>query len=191
MKKILFFLMAFVCFGTLASQAQSTDEAASPDEIAVEMDASKTRMAKIAKLLEKRPKTTNLKAIDDFTDQVWIAAASCQETAKKFENLYTRQVSEPDTDGITTVEVTKPSLQDWIDLLALLTNQAVQITSMAPAAAAMPTALTEIRNPMQIKSAKNAIKDTGELFKLIGEENVAEVKAVKGIIELLKSNKNI
>lgn len=184
MKKCIFLLMSFICFGVLAGYAQDEDATTVLDE-------SKTRTAKMEKLLKKQPKETKLPTVDSFTAQVWTAAAACQETAIKFENLYTREVSEPDADGVTSVEVTKPSLQDWMDLLGSLTNQAAQIATMAPAAASLPLAITEIRNPLQIKSAKNAIKDTGELFKLIGQENAAEVKAVKNIIEMKKSAKNL
>lgn len=191
MKRLVFLFVAFFALGFANCFADEVEAAGSPEEISNEINESKERAAKIQTLLDKRPKECGLPSIDTFTDQVYAAAASCMSTAVTLENLYTRQVSEPDADGVTSVEITKPKLEDWLNLLADLTSQTVNLTAMAPAAAGMVGALGEIKNPLQIGKAKKSIQSTGDLFKLIGQENVAQVKAVKGIISLLKSNKNL
>lgn len=191
MKRLFSLFVVLFALGFANCYADEVEAAGSPDEIAQEINESKDRAAQIQKLIDNRPKSCGLPSIDTFTDQVYAAAASCMSTAVTLENLYTRQVSEPDADGVTSVEISKPKLDDWMQLLADLGNQTVNLTAMAPAAAGMAGALGEIKNPMQIGKAKKAIKSTGDLFKLIGQENVAQVKAVKGIISILKSNKNL
>lgn len=184
MKKILLMLVAVIGFGCFASYAQS-------EEIAVEMKESKTRIEKLNELLNKKPKQCGAASIDSFTDQVLAAGLACSASAEKLENLYTRQISEPDADGVTEVSVTKPKLEDWVELGADLTAQTALIANISNAATQATNALTEIKNPMQIGKAKKTLSYSKDLFALIGQENAAEVKAVKQIIDILKSNGNL
>lgn len=192
MKKILYLLLLFVASGFNTSwAAEPAGETVDAEGVSVLMKENKTHMEQVAEAIKKRPKACGVASVDNFADQVFAAGAAFQQTAETLENLYTRQVSTNEETGVTSVETTKPKLEDWMNLLAKLTTQTTELAGMTATAAALPTALTQIKNPLQIGKAKKVIGSTGDLFKLIGTGTKDQVKAVNSIISILKSNGNL
>ncbi len=192
MKKL--FMMAIALFMAANVAVIADDAEMTPEQVAAEMSNSAKRMKKINELAEKlqKSKDTGVPALDEMKASALTAALTTAANAEKMENMYKRTVSEPDADGVTEVNVTKPTVNDWLELGAGVTAQLTTIAGLAASSANLVGAVTQvISNPLKAKGALTQAKQVGEIVKLMGEETGAEAKAIKTMVQICKSNNNL
>lgn len=191
MKKIL--MMAVAMFVTCAMNAQVKDQ----------IQQSKDRAAKLEALC-KDYKTCGNANIDDYGNEVKIAAAFAIANSVQLENMYKRQIGEA-LDGVQDVTITKPTLKEWITFATTVAGESVSIKAAVDKAKAageeaknMAQNASSEKNPMKAaKAAKTAKAATAVIefgnaaTPILLEESAAQVKAVQEIIETLKSGKNL
>ncbi|MGN1219481.1 MAG: hypothetical protein ACI4TU_00900, partial [Candidatus Cryptobacteroides sp.] len=108
-------------------------------------------------------------------------------------------------DGVTDVTVTKPTLDEWVTFAATVAGEAASIkeaTDKVQAAGNEAKTMSENaakeKNPMkagkaakQAKAAAAVVSFGNEATPILLEESAAQAKAVKEIIDTLKSGKNL
>lgn len=187
-------MMAIALFMAANVAVIADDAEMTPEQVAAEMSNSAKRMKKINELAEKlqKSKDTGVPALDEMKASALTAALTTAANAEKMENMYKRTVSEPDADGVTEVNVTKPTVNDWLELGAGVTAQLTTIAGLAASSANLVGAVTQvISNPLKAKGALTQAKQVGEIVKLMGEETGAEAKAIKTMVQICKSNNNL
>lgn len=144
---------------------------------------------KINKALEKQPKNTDVEEIDTYVQGASDAGTGSVLTAQKLHNFYSREIGET-VDGVTTVNETKPSLNDWLELAADVTIQTKGLTDLGKSAVNATNALKGV-NPMKAVGMGKNIKWSGEILKVTGEALAEQAKAIGEIIKTLKSKDNL
>lgn len=186
-------MVAFAMFVACVASAQVKEE----------IQQSKDRSAKLQALCNEY-KTCGNANIDGYGNSVRDAALLSIANSEQLETMYKRQIGET-VEGVTEVTVTKPTLDEWVAFAATVAgegtaiNAAVQKAKAAGEEAAnMAKSATAEKNPMKAaKAAKTAKAATGVVefgnlaTPILVEESAAQVKAVKEIIETLKSGKNL
>lgn len=192
MKKILFAVLSLflvVC----SANAQVNNE----------IQQSKQRAENLQKLCKKY-KACGISEVDNYGNAIVKAAMASMANSELLENMYKRQIGET-KDGVKDVTITKPTLEEWVQFAVTVGLEAKELataTSMLSAAADKVKEETEavksISNPLKAaKAAKSLAKATAAMTfsadatKILGEESVAKVKAVKTIIDTIKSGKNL
>lgn len=172
-------------------------------QIKEDIQKSQERAAKLQALSDDY-KTSGSANVDGYGDAVKKAAALAIANSVQLENLYKRQIGET-KDGVTDVTIEKPSLEDWTALATTIAGEAASIKeatdrvqSAADEAKTMTESASKEKNPMKVakvaKKAKaaTAIIEFGNVATpILLEESAAQAKAVKTIIETLKSGKNL
>lgn len=163
-------------------------------QVAAEMSNSAKRMKKINELAEKlqKSKDSGVSELEELKASALTAAVTTAANAEKMENMYQRTVSEPDADGVTEVNITKPTASDWMELGTGVTAQLATVTGLAASSANLLGAVAQvITNPLKAKGAITQAKQVIEIVKLMGEETGAEAKAIKTMVNIAKSNNNL
>lgn len=191
MKK--FFMIAIALFVAANVTVMAEDEMNS-SQVAAEMSNSAKRMKKINELAEKlqKSKDSGVSELEELKASALTAAVTTAANAEKMENMYQRTVSEPDADGVTEVNITKPTASDWMELGTGVTAQLATVTGLAASSANLLGAVAQvITNPLKAKGAITQAKQVIEIVKLMGEETGAEAKAIKTMVNIAKSNNNL
>jgi len=180
MKKIFLTFVALFAIGLGVCQAQVTRDSF----------VNADRLAKLEKFLKNKPAETKIADVDAYTNAVYTAAEAAFASSGQLQTLYSREVGET-KDGVTDVTVTKPTLEDWLALSATVAEEGVSLTEAGKLAAKATTALKDFKNPMKAAKAAKILKVSTDIFPLLGEETLAQGKAIKDIIETLKSGRNL
>lgn len=178
MKKIFMFLAAMLC--VTAINAQSVSD---------EMNKINELCGKLEKALEKAPKDCGVAEIDGYVNGCKASALGAVASAGQLREMYSRQIGET-VDGVTDVTVTKPSLDDWMALAATLATQAAGMAEVGDSAAKAAQAVKDAPKMKAIGMAKS-VKWSGDILPVTGEALGEETKAVKAIIDTLKSGNNL
>lgn len=171
-------------------------------QIKDDIQKSKERAAKLQVLCDDY-KTSGNANVDGYGDAVKNAAILAIANSVQLENMYKRQIGETQ-DGVTDVTITKPTLDEWVTFATTVAGEAASIkaaTDKVQAAAneakKMAEEASKQKNPMKaaksVKAAKAAavvVEFGNTATPILVEESAAQAKAVKEIIETLKSGKN-
>ena len=144
-------------------------------QIKDDIQKSKERAAKLQALCDDYKASGNAN-VDGYGDAVKNAAILAIANSVQLENMYKRQIGETQ-DGVTDVTITKPTLDEWVTFAATVAGEAASIK----AAKTVKTA----------KAAAVVVEFGNIATPILVEESAAQAKAVKEIIETLKSGKNL
>lgn len=172
-------------------------------QIKNDIQKSKERATKLQALCNDYKESGNAN-VDGFGDAVKKAAILAINNSTQLENMYKRQIGET-KDGVTDVTITKPALDEWVTLAGTIAGEALSIkeaTDKLEAATNEAKNMTEEasnqKNPMKaakaVKKAKAAaavVEFGNSATAILIEESAAQAKAIKEIIETLKSGKNL
>lgn len=172
-------------------------------QIKDDIQKSKERAAKLQALCNDY-KTSGNANVDGYGDAVKNAAVLAIANSEQLENMYKRQIGET-KDGVTDVTVTKPTLDEWVTFATTVAGEAASIkaaTDKVQAAANEAKKMTEDaskqKNPMKVAKAAKTAKAAAAIVEfgnaatpILLEESAAQAKAVKEIVETLKSGKNL
>lgn len=193
MKKVLLIAIAMMAL-VVAGNAQTKDD----------ILQSEKRVAELQKLVDNSPKSTGISDLDKYAESVKNAAALSISNSEQLSNFYYRQIGET-KDGVTDVTIKKPTLEEW---MTLSTSIAGEVASLKKAEESAEAAIKQLQvleeqlkaesNPLKKgKIAKNA-KGAGAIITfgkdalpIIATESASQAKAVKDIIETLKTGKNL
>ncbi len=144
---------------------------------------------KLAKACAKAPNSCGEGDIDGFVEGNKVAALGAVASADQLHNLYSRQIGET-TDGVQDVTVTKPTLEDWINLA---TSVATQTAGMAELGDSGKKAAEAVKKADKMKAIKlvKPVKWATDIMPVTGEALAEETKAIDQIIKLLKSENNL
>ncbi len=169
-----------------------------------EIKLSRERAEKLQKMCDDYKRSGNSN-VDGFGDAVKDAAVLAIANSVQLENMYKRQIGEPNADGTIDVTNDKPTLEEWTAFATTVAGEAVSIknaTDKAKATADEVKSITESatkeKNPMKAAKAAKTAKAVSAVLEfgnaatpILLEESAAQVKAVNTIIETIKSGKNL
>ncbi len=172
-------------------------------QVSEELKQSKERTDKLQSLCDGY-KGCGDANIDGYGTSIQKAALFAIANREQLENMYKRQIGET-KDGVTDVTVTKPTIEEWVTLSSTIAGEAASIKeatdkmqAAADAAKAMSESASKEKNPMKAaKAAKTAkaavavIEFGNSATPVLLEESAGQAKAVKTIIDTLKSGKNL
>lgn len=179
MKKLILALVAIFMLSVPAMRA----------DIKEDLGNSQKRVEKIQKLCKKDPAECKVPSVNEFARKSFQTALGAAATAEKLENLYYRQIGQT-KDGVTDVEIVKPTLSDWTELAAAI---ALEGEGVATATKMGEVAAQDIKNTKGLAAVAGAkvMKWSTDCLAVTSEEVAAQAKAVKEIIDTLKSNGNL
>ena len=168
-----------------------------------EISKSVERAQNLQKLCDDY-KTCGDADVDGYGNSMRDAAVFAIANSEQLENLYKREIGES-KDGVQDVTVKKPTLDEWLALASTIAGEGVKIkdatvkaSGAATAAKNLASAALDVKNPMKaakaVKTAKaaTAVVTFGtKAAPILAEESAAQAKAVKQIIDMLKSGKNL
>ena len=180
MKKFLLGMVAMIAIFSFSANAQS---------VSADFSSLDKLVEKLAKACEKAPKPSGDAEVDAFLDGNLKAALGAVASAEQLHTLYSRQIGET-VDGVQDVTVTKPTLEDWMNLAATV---ATQTAGMAELGIAGQKAAEAVKKADKMKAMKLAkpVKWSTDLMPVTGEALAEEAKAIDQIIKLLKSENNL
>lgn len=172
-------------------------------ELAEVVAQSKDRAQKLQELVDSKPKESGLTSIDNFAAATYVGANAAIENSTKLQNFYKREIGQTE-DGITDVTVTKPTLDDWIELsnginaeveaVKAAGEQVSGVTSdleaLSSEAASAPIT-QKAKLLKQVKSGTNVVNSAKSILSILGEESSAQASAISQIISTLKSGGNL
>lgn len=178
MKKIALLLVAMIV--SLSAYSESVSD---------QMAKIEKLCEKLNKALEKAPKPCEVAEIDNYVDGCKTTAVGAVASAVQLQDFYKRQIGET-VDGVTDVTVSKPSLEDWVSLGTTIATQAAGAAKVGESAAAAAKALKDVPKMKAISIGKS-VKWSGDILPVASEALMEEGKAVKEIIETIKSGNNL
>lgn len=162
---------------------------ANAQSVSADFTALDKLVEKLIKACEKTPKPTGVADVDAFLDGNVKAATGAVESAQQMHNLYSRQIGEA-KDGVQDVTVTKPTLEDWMNLAQTVATQTAGIAELGIAGKNAAESVKSIDKMKAIKLAK-PLKWSTDLMPVTAEALAEEAKAINQIIQLLKSGDNL
>lgn len=185
MKKIFISLLAL--FAVTLVNAQEANEQV---DVKAQIAKSEKRCAELADLCEKLKKESGNEEVDDYAAAVVVAATASMENSENLENFYYREIGET-KDGITDVNIKKPTLEEWVALGTGIAAEATSINVASNKTEAAVKAAKSQKNPMKAAKIMKHCETSTKALKILTEESVESAKAVNQIIETLKSGKNL
>lgn len=155
-----------------------------------DIKASVDRCAKLEKLCSKQPKQTGVADVDTYVQGVYNAAVLSAASSKQLQDLYYRQIGET-KDGVTDVNIKKPTVEELVALGATLTAEGVSVADAAKGAEAATKASSTNKNPMKAAKIASALAFTKDAYPVLLEESKAKVAAIKQMIETAKTANNM
>lgn len=180
MKKFLFVTAAFLTMSVSISFGQTKED----------IKASVDRCAKLEKLCSKQPKQTGVADVDTYVQGVYDAAILSAASSKQLQDLYYRQIGET-KDGVTDVNIKKPTVEELVALGTTLTAEGVSVADAAKGAEAATKASSTNKNPMKAAKIASALAFTKDAYPVLLEESKAKVAAIKQMIETAKTANNM
>lgn len=185
MKKILLTAIALMAM-SMAGNAQTREE----------IQQSVERCAKLQELVNDQPKPCGAAEVDKFGTEITAAAMLAIENSEKLADFYHRTIGET-KDGVTDVTIKKPTAEECVSLGTSVAGESAALTEAGKSleeAGKKLKELTSQKSPKAIKQAKGAtaiIAYGKDAMAILSEETVAQGKAIKEIIETVKSGKNL
>lgn len=155
-----------------------------------DIKASVDRCAKLEKLCSKQPKQTGVTDVDTYVQGVYNAAVLSAASSKQLQDLYYRQIGET-KDGVTDVNIKKPTVEELVALGTTLTAEGVSVADAAKGAEAATKASSTNKNPMKAAKIASALAFTKDAYPVLLEESKAKVAAIKQMIETAKTANNM
>ncbi len=180
MKKFLFVTAALLTMSVSFCFGQTKED----------IKASVDRCAKLEKLCSKQPKETGVPDVDTYVQGVYNAAISSAVSSALLQDLYYRQIGET-KDGVTDVNIKKPTVEELVALGTTLTAEGVSIAEAGKGAEAATKASSTNKNPMKAAKIASALAFTKDAYPILLEESKAKVAAIKQMIETAKTAKNL
>lgn len=174
MKKFLFVTAALLTMSASFCFGQTKED----------IKASIERCTKLEKLCSKGPKTTGISDVDTYVQGIYNAANASVQTSAQLRDLYYRQIGET-KDGVTDVNIKKPTADELVALGATLTAEGVSIAEAATKASA------KNKNPLKAAKIASALAFTKDAYPVLLEESKAKIAAIKQMIETAKTAKNL
>ena len=192
MKKVFLVTLSFFAL-TCTVNAQSEED----------MQKCKERAEKLQQLCNDY-KTSGVANIDGYGNAVKEAAIFAVGNSETLRNMYQRQIGKT-KDGVTDVTIKKPTLEEWVTLSVGIAGEAAKIKEatdkvqqVAAEVKSLGEAATAEKNPLKVAKAAKKAKIASAVLEfgnaatpILLEESAAQVKAVNGIIQILKSGKNL
>lgn len=198
MKKSFLTILALALTVTLSAQ---TDE--SLKQMKEDINSSEKRVEQLHKLLDGKQIDSGVEEIDRFSSSIKAAAACAIENSDKLRNFYYREIGETQ-EGVTEVLEKKPTAEEWVSLGITVAGEGGLIADAEKNAEAAAKKLKEMGddakngNPMQkakkakqLKTVTDIVTNAQTALPIILEESVAQGKAIKQIIEIVNSAKNL
>lgn len=155
-----------------------------------DIKASIDRCTKLEKLCSKQPKQTGVADVDTYVQGVYDAAILSAASSKQLQDLYYRQIGET-KDGVTDVNIKKPTVEELVAMGATLTAEGVSVAEAAKGAEAAIKASSTNKNPMKVVKIASALAFTKDAYPVLLEESKAKVAAIKQMIETAKTANNM
>jgi len=153
-----------------------------------QIETSKQRIIKIQKL--ETPKETAISSIDGL--QIKIASTALESAAitPLLQNLYYRSVGQS-VDGVTDVTVKKPTLRELEELAVRIYSQSKNLENISSDVASASKDASEIKNPLKIAKALQAVNYAKTAVALLGEETLFQATAIKSMIQTIRTSENL
>lgn len=180
MKKFLFVTAALLTMSASFCLGQTKED----------IKASIDRCTKLEKLCSKGPKTTGISDVDTYVQGIYNAANASVQTSAQLRDLYYRQIGET-KDGVTDVNIKKPTADELVALGATLTAEGVSIAEAAKGAEDATKAFAKNKNPLKAAKIASALAFTKDAYPVLLEESKAKIAAIKQMIETAKTAKNL
>jgi len=177
MKKIL--LAAFIFASLTSAIAQTSRE---------DFKASMERVQKLGKL--SAPKSTSVATLDNLNTEIGNSARESMLISPLLQNLYYRSIGQTN-DGVTDVKVKKPTLKECEELAVRILSQSKNIQSFTSNLTSVSSESMSITNPLKMAKVGSAVKYAKSASGILGEESVFQTKAIKSIIQTVKSAGNL
>lgn len=155
-----------------------------------EIKASVERAQQISELLAKTPKSTGIANVDGCVNDLQKAAEAAVANSENLTGLYYREIGET-KDGVTDVNVKKPTLDELLQLSESITEEGTAVTEAGKKVEPAINEIKEIKNPMKAAKLVSVTNFITDLSKILGEESVAQAKAIAEMIETAKSASNL
>ncbi|MEG1622448.1 MAG: hypothetical protein RR330_03640 [Alistipes sp.] len=174
MKKVLFCVVALLFAITVSAQTDA------------EMQASKERTAKLEKLMQ--PKDCGCANIDALTSAAGKIATESIQITPLLQSYYFHSKGQTEA-GVADASVKMPKLADLQALGLRIKNQVTATTAVSKLLPAAGEDLAAIRNPLKLKAPTKSIKYAKDVLTIVGEESVAQGKAVAALIKTVTAKK--
>ncbi|TDX86321.1 hypothetical protein [Epilithonimonas xixisoli] len=177
MKKLL--MAAFVFASLTSAIAQTSRE---------DFKASMERVEKLGKL--SAPKTTSVTTLDKLNSEIGDSAKESMKISPLLQNLYYRSIGQTN-DGVTDVKVKKPTLKECEELALRIFSQSKNVQAFAANVTSVSSESMSVTNPLKLAKIGSAVKYAKNASTILGEESVFQTKAIKSIIQTVKSAGNL
>ena len=177
MKKLLFTALLLATFTVSFAQTSRED-----------FKASMERMEKLKKL--SAPKATSVNTLDDLNNKIGSSALESISITPLLQNLYFRSIGET-SDGVTDVSVKKPTVKECEELAARILSQSKNVESLTSSITSATTEATKVTNPLKLVKITSAVNYAKNASTLLGTETLFQSKAIKSIMETLKTAGNL
>lgn len=175
-----FLAVALSVMATLGMNAQSQEE----------ISALEKSVEKLKTYIEKRPENTGVGELDELTDSSVKVAVNAVAQSELLRNLYYREVGQT-KDGVTDVNVKKPTLAELKDLAGVIALQVKEVTSLTTRLSGVSSAALEVAkssgNPLKVakalKTVGKSVKYVGEVLPILGKETANQGKAIGEMIK--------
>lgn len=174
----------------LACLAVASVLSSSAQTVADNVAAVRIINAELSALQAKAPKETKVGDVDKTVVAALAAATGAVASAEKLDGFYKRELGQTE-DGVTDVTVTKPKLEDWVELGTTVGTEAAGLGTLTKSITDATKSATSAGNPMQKAKAVKATKWLASISAVLGKSTAAQGKAIKEIVETLKSGKNL
>ncbi|WDF47614.1 hypothetical protein PQ459_03780 [Chryseobacterium sp. KACC 21268] len=177
MKKLLSAVLLIASF--VFTMAQTSRE---------EFKASMERVEKLGKL--SAPKQTSVATLDNVNSEIGNSAKEAMSITPILQNLYYRSIGQT-SDGVTDVKVKKPSLKECEELAARIFSQSQNLKTITSNLTSVSSESMAVTNPLKLAKVTSAVKYAKTASSILGEETLFQSKAIKSIIQTVKSSGNL
>ncbi|WP_300670099.1 hypothetical protein [Soonwooa sp.] len=177
MKKLLLTALLLATFTVSFAQTSRED-----------FKASMERMEKLKKL--SVPKTTSINTLDDLNNKIGSSAVEAISITPLLQNLYYRSVGQTN-DGVTDVSVKKPTMKECEELAARIFLQSKNVEALSSSITSATSEATKVTNPLKLVKITSAVNYAKDASSLLGTETLFQTKAIKSIMETLKTAGNL
>jgi hypothetical protein len=179
MRKIILAVTVLLTAFTSNISAQTVDD----------IHVSTDRIAKIQKLVDKKPKVSGVADVDKLVDMTSVAAAAAVAITPRLDSLYYRSIGKTQ-DGITDVTIKKPSLNECTALATIIGAEGVSLKEAGDLVAKATSSISTASMMQKIKGGK-ALNYAKDELELVGGESIYHAKAIQTIIQTIKTGKNL
>lgn len=151
----------------------------------------KKSMERVEKLSElSAPKQTSVATLDNMNSEIGNSAKEAMAITPVLQNLYYRSIGQT-SDGVTDVKVKKPSLKECEELAARIFLQTKNVQSLTSNLTSVSSESMSVTNPLKLAKVTSAVKYAKTASTILGEESLFQSKAIKSIMQTLKSSGNL